>query len=72
MAEFNVVQTSGEFRNEIGEMNETQVYAHVRTRVGDDVEAAEAAFRELEEKGAATVRYKNSLGVETRIEIRRL
>jgi hypothetical protein len=72
MAEFNVVQTSGGIRNEIGEMSEMQVYAHVRTRLGDDAEAAEKAIRELEDRGAATVRFIGSLGVETTMEIRRI
>jgi len=70
--EFNVVQTSGSFRNEIGVMSETEVYAHVRTRLGDDGSVAENALAELAEKGAATVQFKDGLGMETFIEIRRI
>lgn len=69
---FYVVQTEGSFRNELGEMTETQVYAHVRTRLGNDMAAAETVLSELEEKGTATVRFIGSLGVETTMEIRRL
>jgi nicotinic acid phosphoribosyltransferase len=69
---FYVFQTQGSFRNEIGEMTESQVYAHVRTRLGNDMSAAEAVLSELEEKGTATVRLISSLGVETTLEIRRL
>ena len=69
---FYVVQTQGSFRNEIGEMTETKVYAHVRTRLGNDMSAAEAVLSELEEKSTATVRFSSSLGVETTLEIRPL
>lgn len=68
---FWVVQTQGPYRNEIGEMTQTVLYGHVGTRLGS-VGAAEAVLRELEEKGTATVRFTNSLGPETIMEIRRL
>jgi hypothetical protein len=68
---FYVVQTQGPYRNEIGEMTETVLYGHVGTRLGS-VTAAEAVLRELEEKGTATIRFTNSLGPETTMEIRRL
>ena len=71
MAEFNVVQTSGGIRNEIGEMSEMQVYSHVRTRLGNDMDAAENVLIELEEKGAATVLFNDGLGRENRLDIRR-
>ncbi|MGB2590952.1 MAG: hypothetical protein WA853_17835 [Candidatus Acidiferrum sp.] len=70
--EFSVVQTSGGIRNEIGEMSEMQVYAHVRTRLGNDMDAAENVLIELEEKGAATVLFNDSFGAHNRIEIRRI
>lgn len=70
--EFNVVQTSRGFRNEIGEMSETEVYAHVRTRLGDHGNVAENALAELAEWGLATVQFKDGLGMETLIEIRRI
>jgi hypothetical protein len=66
---FQVVQTSGALRNDIGEMSEMQVYAHVRTRLGDDMEAAENVLRELEKTGSATARFNDSFGRESRIEI---
>lgn len=69
---FHVVQTSGSFRNEIGEMTEMQVYAHVRTRLDDDTEAAEQVIRELEETGEAEARFNDSFGHESRIDIRRV
>jgi hypothetical protein len=69
---FYVVQTQGSFRNEIGEMTEMALYAHVRTRLGNDMATAEAVLGELEEKGAATIRFIDSLGVATTLEIRQL
>jgi hypothetical protein len=71
-ANFYVVQTQGSFRNEIGAMTETALYGYVGTRLGNDVSAAEAVLRELEEKGKAVVRFTNSLGPETTMEIRRI
>jgi len=68
---FCVVQIEASFRNEIGEMTGLEVYAHVRTRLGGDAEAAETVLRDLKEKGEAMVGFKNSLGRETVIEIRR-
>jgi hypothetical protein len=69
---FYVVQMQGPYRNEIGKMTEMTLYAHVRTRLGNDMAAAEAVIRELEEKGTATVHFTNSLGPETMVEIQRL
>jgi len=69
---FQVVQTWGALRNDIGEMSEMQVYAHVRTRLGDDMEAAESVLRDLEETGKATARFMDSFGRESRIDIRRV
>lgn len=70
--EFQVVQTAGSFRNDLGEMSEMQVYAHIRTRLGDDMEAAENVLRELEETGKAEARFTDSFGSESRIDIRRV
>lgn len=58
---FWVVQTAGSFRNEIGEMSEMEVYAHVRMRLGNDMTAAERVLGELEEKGTATARFKGTI-----------
>jgi hypothetical protein len=69
---FQVVQTADSFRNEVGEMSEMQVYAHVRTRLGDDMEAAENVLRELEDTGRASARFNDSFGKEIRIDIRRV
>ena len=69
---FYVVQTQGLFRNEIGEMSEMALYAHVRTRLGNGMDIAEAVLTELENKGTATVRFNDSLGVATHIDIRRI
>jgi len=69
---FYLTQTEGSFRNEIGEMSEMDVYAHVRTRLGDDAVAAEDALRELGRTGAATVQFNNSLGKKSRMDIRRI
>jgi hypothetical protein len=69
---FYVTQTEGNLRNEIGEMSETEVYAHVRTRLGDDAEAAESALRELERVGWATVYFSNSLGTKSCMDIWRI
>jgi len=69
---FYVVQTQGSFPNEIGEMTETALYGHLGTRLGNDLDAAEAVLRELEEKGEAIVRVPNSLGPETIVEILRI
>lgn len=69
---FHVVETHGSFRNEIGEMTEMQVYAHVRTRGGCGMVEAEAVLAELSEKGATAVGFRDSLGTETRIDIRRI
>jgi len=69
---FQVVQTADSFRNEVGEMSEMQVYAHVRTRLGDDMEAAENVLRELEDTGRASARFNDSFGREIRIDIRRV
>ena len=70
--EFQVVQTVDSFRNEVGEMSEMQVYAHVRTRLGGDMEAAENVLRELEDTGKASARFSDSFGREIRIDIRRV
>jgi|HubBroStandDraft_3_1064219.scaffolds.fasta_scaffold1341803_2 hypothetical protein len=43
-----------------------------RMRLGDDMEAAENVLIELEEKGAATVRFNDGLGAENHIGIRRI
>jgi hypothetical protein len=67
---FYVVQTQGSFRNVIGEMTGMAVYAHVRTRLGNDMAAAETVLSDLEQNGTATVRFSDSLAVESRIEIR--
>lgn len=67
-ASFYVIQTQGSFRNEIGEMTETEVYGHVGTRLGSEAAAA-AVIRELEEKGAAIARFVDSTGLENAIEI---
>jgi hypothetical protein len=69
---FQVVQTAGSFRNDIGEMSEMEVYAHVRTRLGDDMEAAENVLCELEETGRATARFNDAFGRDNSIDIRRV
>jgi len=67
-ANFYVIQTQGSFRNEIGEMTETELYGHLGTRLGSEAAAA-AVIRELEEKGVATARFTDSTGLENTIEI---
>jgi len=67
-ANFYVIQTQGSFRNEIGEMTETEVYGYVGTRLGSEAAAA-AMIRELEEKGVAKAGFTNSTGLENTIEI---
>ena len=57
---------------EIGEITGMAVYAHVRTRLGNDMAAAETVISELEQKGMATARFTDSFGVENTIEIRRI
>ena len=67
-ANFYVVQTQGSFRNEIGEMTETELYGHLGTRLGGEAVAA-AVLRELQEKGVAVRRFTDSTGLENTIEI---
>ena len=68
-ANFYVVQTQGSFRNEIGEMTETELYGHLGTRLGGEAAAA-AVLRELQEKGGVAVRrFTDSTGLENTIEI---
>src|SRR6266404_2915466 len=69
---FYVVLKQGPFRNEIGEMTAMAVYAYVRTRLGNDMAAAETVLSELEQKGMATARFTDSFGVGNTIEIRRI
>jgi hypothetical protein len=69
---FYAVQTQGSFRNEIGEMTETALYGHLGTLLGNDLGAVEDVIRELEDKGAAIVRFTYSLSPETTMEIRRI
>jgi hypothetical protein len=68
-ANFYVVQTQGSFRNEIGEMTETELYGYVGTRLGSEAAAA-AVLRELQDKGAAIARFTDSTAIENTIEIR--
>jgi hypothetical protein len=69
---FSVVQTQDGFRNKLGEMTETEVYAHVRTRLGYDANAAEVALNELEQRGVFKARFAESSRGEFTMEIRRL
>ncbi len=68
--QFQVVQTAGSFRNDIGEMSEMQVYAHIRTRLGDNMEATENVLRELQETGRATARFNDSFGRDLELNAR--
>jgi len=65
---FYVVQTQGTFRNEIGEMTETELYGHLGTRLGSEAAAA-AVLREVQEKGVAVRRFIDSTGLENTIVI---
>src|SRR5437016_221164 len=67
-AGFYVVQMQGSFRNEIGEMTESELYGHLGTRLGSEAAAA-AVLRELQEKGVAVRRFTDSTGLENIIEI---
>jgi len=67
-ANFYVIQTQGSFRNEIGEMIETELYGHLGTRLGSEPAAA-GVIRELAEKGVATTGFIDSTGLENTIEI---
>jgi hypothetical protein len=65
---YYVVQTQGTFRNEIGEMTETELYGHLGIRLGSEAAGA-AVIRELQEKGVAVRRFTDSTGHEIAIEI---
>lgn len=67
-ANFYVVQKQGTFRNEIGEMTETELYGHLGTRLGSEAAAA-VVLRELQEKGVAVRRFTDSTGLENTMEI---
>src|SRR6266404_4920747 len=67
-ANFYVIQTQGSFRNEIGEIIETELYGHLGTRLGSEPAAA-GVIRELAEKGVATTGFIDSTGLENTIEI---
>jgi hypothetical protein len=69
MPNFRVHQTINSCPYPLEDMTETEVYAHVRTRLSYGVEAAEAMLRRLREKGKTTERGTDSVGVETIIEV---
>jgi hypothetical protein len=48
------------------------IWKYASSRLGNDLSAAESALRELQEKGVAKVRFSDSLGLETTMEIRRI
>jgi hypothetical protein len=56
--------------NDLGEMTKSEVYGYVRTRLGNNMGAAEAVLRELEEKGVAVTYFESALGPKIRVEIR--
>ena len=71
-AKYRVVLYERPTPNDLGEMTETAMYGFVRTRLGDDMEAAEAILHELKEKGAATTYFESALGSRIRVEIQRI
>lgn len=69
---FHVVQTTLGSKNDLGEMTETEVYAHVRTRLGCGPFEMENIFFALAVKGVFTALFVEGLGNEVTMEIRRL
>jgi hypothetical protein len=52
---FHVVQIQPGFRNELGEMTEMELYAHLQVRLGFDMNRAEDILSELEKKSSVTI-----------------
>ena len=67
---YRVLLHDGPLTNDLGEMTETEMYGYVRTKVG--MEGAEDLLAVLEKKGETTIYFEQSLGPQTRVEIRRI
>ena len=65
---YHVAQTQHGFRNELGEMTEMALYAHLQVRLGLDMAEAEGVIADLEKHSTATI---NSPDGEIQLEVRR-
>jgi len=66
---FHVVQTQRGFRNELGEMREMALYAHLQVRLGLEMAQAEGVISDLEKNSTATI---NSSDGQIQLEVRRI
>lgn len=68
-SKFRVVQFQHGFRNDIGEMTETAIFAHLQVRLGLDLNRANDFMSELEKKASVTLYSGDG---QIRLEVQRL
>lgn len=66
---FHVVQTDRGFRNDLGEMTEMQLFAHIRVRLGLDINRANDFMSEVEKNASVTLQSENG---QIRLEVHRI
>lgn len=64
---FHVVQKQNNFPNDLGEMTETELYAHLQVRLGFDVNRAEDILSELDKKSSVTI-YSEDAQIRLQVE----
>ena len=68
-SKFYVVQSQHGFRNDLGEMTETALYAHLQVRLGYDMNRANDFMSELEKNASVTLYSKDG---QIRLEVQRI
>jgi hypothetical protein len=68
-SKFHVVQSQHGFRNDLGEMTETALFAHVQVRLGLDLIRANDFMSELEKNASVTLYSEDG---QIRLEVQRI
>ena len=68
-SKFRAVQFQHGFRNDLGEMTETALYAHLQLRLGFDMNRANDFMSELEKNASVTLYSEDG---EIRLEVQRI
>lgn len=68
-SKFHVVQSQHGFRNDLGEMTKTALFAHVQVRLGFDINRANDFMSELEKNASVTLYSEDG---QIRLEVQRI
>ena len=68
-SKFHVMQFQHGFRNDLGEMSETALYAHLHVRLGFDMNRANDFMSEIEKNASVTLYSEDG---QIRLEVQRI